>query len=189
MTRNQRKPQLHLKSLICITEAKTNDKPVVNLIQKSWCIETKFIIWLNVLYLASNERYFIEHLMRHHSTLISIQWDMAVHSWTSVETWHYFIYTPSQRGNYHHCMFHSSREHRMKWVVILGDGYQWPLPWECILYLASNETWQYSVEHLLRHDSMLWNIWDMLVLYWSSNETWWHFTEHLMRYDSILLII
>ena len=24
-----------------------------------------------------------------------------------------------------------SREHRMKWVVILGDCYQWPLPWEC----------------------------------------------------------
>ena len=24
-----------------------------------------------------------------------------------------------------------SREHRMKWVVVLGDGYQWPLPWEC----------------------------------------------------------
>ena len=26
-----------------------------------------------------------------------------------------------------------SREHRMKWVVVLGDGYQWPLPWECTL--------------------------------------------------------
>ena len=24
-----------------------------------------------------------------------------------------------------------SREHRMQWVVILGDCYQWPLPWEC----------------------------------------------------------
>ena len=30
-----------------------------------------------------------------------------------------------------------SREHRMKWVVVLGDGYQWPLPWEC--------TWSCSV--------------------------------------------
>ena len=26
-----------------------------------------------------------------------------------------------------------SREHRMKWVVVLGDGYPWPLPWECKL--------------------------------------------------------
>ena len=24
-----------------------------------------------------------------------------------------------------------SREHRMKWVVVLGGSYQWPLPWEC----------------------------------------------------------
>ena len=24
-----------------------------------------------------------------------------------------------------------SREHRMKWVVVLGDSYQWPLSWEC----------------------------------------------------------
>ena len=23
---------------------------------------------------------------------------------------------------------------RMKWVVVLGDGYQWPLPWECNTY-------------------------------------------------------
>ena len=26
-----------------------------------------------------------------------------------------------------------SWEHRMKWVVISGDCYQWPLPWECIV--------------------------------------------------------
>ena len=26
-----------------------------------------------------------------------------------------------------------SQEHRMKWVVVLGDSYQWPLPWECNL--------------------------------------------------------
>ena len=31
-----------------------------------------------------------------------------------------------------------SREHRMKRVVILGDCYQWPLPWECnVLYKGS----------------------------------------------------
>ena len=24
-----------------------------------------------------------------------------------------------------------SREHRMKWVVVLGASYQWPLSWEC----------------------------------------------------------
>ena len=24
----------------------------------------------------------------------------------------------------------------MKWVVILGDGYQWALPWECTLHVA-----------------------------------------------------
>ena len=38
-----------------------------------------------------------------------------------------------------------SREHRMKWVVILGDGYQWPLPWECrcyqLFYLSDQYLW------------------------------------------------
>ena len=24
-----------------------------------------------------------------------------------------------------------SQEHTMKWVVLLGDGYKWPLPWYC----------------------------------------------------------
>ena len=49
------------------------------------------------------------------------------------------IYTPSQQGNYHHI----SREHRMKWVVILGDCYQWSLPWECkgLLYIV-RLSWQ-----------------------------------------------
>ena len=29
-----------------------------------------------------------------------------------------------------------SREHWMKWVVFLGDGYQWLLPWECNVLLT-----------------------------------------------------
>ena len=31
-----------------------------------------------------------------------------------------------------------SGEHMMKWVVILGDCYQWPLPWECIVMALRN---------------------------------------------------
>ena len=33
-----------------------------------------------------------------------------------------------------------SRKHRMKWVVVLGDGDQWPLPWECTLHMAGSVT-------------------------------------------------
>ena len=34
-----------------------------------------------------------------------------------------------------------SREHRMKWVVVLGDSYQWPLPWEYKTILTPPTIW------------------------------------------------
>ena len=44
----------------------------------------------------------------------------------------YVLGAPSHfRTEYRHETAVVSREHRMKWVVVLGDGYQWPLPWEC----------------------------------------------------------
>ena len=42
------------------------------------------------------------------------------------------VWAPSHfPTEYRHKAAVVSREHRMKWVVILGDCYQWPLPWEC----------------------------------------------------------
>ena len=38
-----------------------------------------------------------------------------------------------------------SREHRMKWVVILGDCYQWPLPWECTWVHADSRFLPYNL--------------------------------------------
>ena len=36
-----------------------------------------------------------------------------------------------------------SWEHRMKWVVILGGCYQWPLPWECTFFNEHRNTFPY----------------------------------------------
>ena len=41
-----------------------------------------------------------------------------------------------------------SREHRMKWVVVLGDGYQWPLPWECNMHRSQRVQW--TLKHTVR---------------------------------------
>ena len=42
-----------------------------------------------------------------------------------------------------------SREHRMIWVVVLGDGYQWPLPWECnVVETTSNARSFVSIEEM-----------------------------------------
>ena len=44
----------------------------------------------------------------------------------------YMLGAPSHSPTeYRHEAAVVSREHRMKWVIILGDCYQWPLPWEC----------------------------------------------------------
>ena len=41
-----------------------------------------------------------------------------------------------------------SREHRMKWVVILGDHYHWPLPWECMYSPTYHNQQIHTVLHI-----------------------------------------
>ena len=70
------------------------------------------------------------------------------------------VYTCSERHRtfrrkYRHKAAVVSREHRMKWVVVLGDGYQWPLPWECNVRLQMVEVFKeerWPTEARLRAD-------------------------------------
>ena len=55
----------------------------------------------------------------------------------------YVLGAPSQfPTEYRHEAAVVSREHRMKWVVVLGDGYPWPLPWECNITNVTMQSWQ-----------------------------------------------
>ena len=73
----------------------------------------------------------------------------------------YVLRVPSHfPTEYRHETAMVSREHRMKWVVILGDGYQWPLPWECSSSSANlNALLGYSrwIFHCQIHKESLWD--------------------------------
>ena len=72
---------------------------------------------------------------------------------------------PHFHTEYRHEAAVGSPEHRMKWVVLLGDGYgyQWTLPWECNSEYANLKytcLWNESTVTVLQMDKII------KVLFW-----------------------